>query len=327
MSLIGTLDSGLSAMNAFQQGLEVIGNNIANVNTVGYKDQTAQYSDNFSDILQQSSPGTGNAATTSGVQIGTGVTFAGVSTSFAEGQITETGQSTNLAISGAGFFNVADPVSGQVYATRAGNFSLDNSGDLVTPTGQDVQGLTGGTTSYNATVVNGALVFTPTNTAPSGVGNIKMSLNLSVGNGITNSTGGAFTDAQVAAAAPTLSSFSVNSAGQVVGSMSNGDTFVSGQVLIQNYNDPSALQNAGNNLFTGLEAAGPTNGSLSLSGGSNTPGTNNLGTIQGGSLEQSNVDLTQEFANMITAQRSFQAGSRLLTMSDTILEDVINLKR
>ena len=145
MSLIGTLDSGLSAMNAFQQGLEVIGNNIANVNTTGYKDQTrAVCEDGFSDILQQSSPGNGTIPNIPGVQIGTGVSFSGVATSFAEGQITATGQSTDLAISGAGFFNVQDAVSGQVFATRAGNFALDNNGELVTPTGQIVQGLTGG---------------------------------------------------------------------------------------------------------------------------------------------------------------------------------------
>jgi len=57
------------------------------------------------------------------------------------------------------------------------------------------------------------------------------------------------------------------------------------------------------------------------------PNANGLGSIQSGTLEQSNVDLTEEFSNMITMQRSFQAGSRLITISDSVLEDIVNLKQ
>ena len=65
---------------------------------------------------------------------------------------------------------------------------------------------------------------------------------------------------------------------------------------------------------------------LTLSAAANTAGTNGLGNIQSGALELSNVDLTNEFANLITTQRSFEAGSRLITISDTLLEDIVNLK-
>ena len=95
---------------------------------------------------------------------------------------------------------------------------------------------------------------------------------------------------------------------------------------MQNFQNPDALQNAGDNNYTNLQAATPVSGSLTLSAGSNTAGTNGLGSIQGGTLELSNVDLTNEFANLITTQRSFEAGSRLITVSDTILEDIVNLK-
>jgi flagellar hook protein FlgE len=59
----------------------------------------------------------------------------------------------------------------------------------------------------------------------------------------------------------------------------------------------------------------------------NAPGGNGLGIIQSGTIELSNVDLTEQFSDLITTQRSFQAGSRLITVSDTILEDIVNLKR
>jgi len=99
------------------------------------------------------------------------------------------------------------------------------------------------------------------------------------------------------------------------------------QILLQNFNDPSALVKEGNNLYSGFTAAGPTSGTTTLSGADNTAGSNGLGSIQSGTLELANVDLTDEFANMITVQRSFQASSRLITVSDTVLEDVVNLKR
>jgi flagellar hook protein FlgE len=75
-----------------------------------------------------------------------------------------------------------------------------------------------------------------------------------------------------------------------------------------------------------LEAAGPVQG-IGLSEAVNAPGSNGLGRIEVGTLELSNVDLSQEFADMIVVQRSFQAGSRVITVSDSMLEEVINLKR
>jgi len=79
----------------------------------------------------------------------------------------------------------------------------------------------------------------------------------------------------------------------------------------------------GNNLFTNMSSAGPLTTTL---GASNAPAQGGLGTIQGGTVEESNVDLTQEFSAMITMQRAFEANARLLTVSDTVLEDVVNMK-
>lgn len=282
MSLIGTMGSGVSALRTFMKGLEVIGNNIANVNTTGFKGSTAKYSDSFSNILVQSS--SNGTSTTPAVAVGTGVTLSGVTTNYTQGALSSTGKSTDLGVSGNGFFRVRNPVSGEEFVTRAGDFRWDEQGYLVTNDGYRVRGLVG--------------------TPPSAVGDIRLSTS---------------TDIQ---------SVSIDRSGSVIESYSDGTTAVTSQVLLQNFKDPAALVRQGNNLYSGMDAAGPTNGSVALlADGTNAPGTNGLGYIQSGTLELSNVDLTEQFSELITTQRSFQAGSRLLTVSDSVLEDIVNLKR
>jgi flagellar hook protein FlgE len=123
-----------------------------------------------------------------------------------------------------------------------------------------------------------------------------------------------------------LQSFSFDRQGNLVEFYSDGSSATTNQVLLQNYRDPTALQRAGDNLFTGFDAAGPVGG-FALTAANNKAGANGLGTIESGTLELSNVDLTEQFANMITAQRSFQASSRIVTVSDSVLEEIVNLKR
>lgn len=326
MALIGTLGSGVSALRSFVKGLEVIGNNITNVNTTGFKSSQAQYADSFSNILQRSAPSNGTASNTSTVAVGTGVRLSSITSRFSQGELSSTGQQTDLGVSGSGFFLVRDPQSGSQFVTRAGDFRVDDQGFLVTQQGFRVQGLADGSTAYDATVSGGSLVFTATNVSPSTVGDVRMNVDLSIGAGLTNSTGGAFTNLQVSAAAPRLQSFTIDQNGNAVAFMSNGDSFNRGRVLLQGFSDPSALVKEGNNLYSGMSNAGAISG-LTLSSANNSPGTSGLGHIQSGTLELSNVDLTEEFANMITTQRSFQAGSRLVTVSDTVLQDIVDLKR
>jgi len=288
MSLIGTLTSGVSAMRSFTKGLEVIGNNIANVNTVGYKSSEASYADSFSNTLRGSSPSNGSTPNTSATQVGTGVRLAGITSNYVQGGLSTTGVASDLGISGNGFFRVVNSVDGQEYASRAGNFRFDDQGYLVTAEGYRVQGLTGGTNISPPTAV-GAVQF---GTAPAGT---------------------------------QLQSYSVDRLGNVVEFYSDGSSTTTNRLLLQNFNDPSALQKVGNNLFAGFTAAGPIGGAA-LTAANNGPGENGLGTIEAGTLELSNVDLTDQFANMITTQRSFQASARLVTVSDAILEVSVNLK-
>ena len=290
MSLIGTLTSGVSALRGFTTGLEVIGNNIANVNTVGYKSSQANFADSFSNTLRGSAPSSGNFPNLSASQVGTGVRISGISANYGQGSISTTGVATDLGISGNGFFRVQSPVDGTEYATRAGNFRFDDNGYLVTPDGDRVQGLTGGTAGG----------------APGTVGDVRLNQNPPAG-------------AQ-------LQSFTFDRQGNMVEFYSDGTSFTTNRVLLQNFTDPSALQKIGNNRYVGMDAAGPVGG-LALNAASNGPGENGLGVREAGALELSNVDLTEQFANMITTQRSFQASSRLVTVSDSVLEDIVNLKR
>ena len=328
MSLISSLDSGISALEAFAKGMTVIANNIANVNTTGFKGSRAAYADNFNNMLQQAAPssGSGGGSNIDSMQVGTGAHLSAVAGDFAQGTLVSTGSNTDLGIAGNGFFRVRDSTSNIDYVTRSGDFRLDDQGYLVTSEGYRVQGLNDGAATFDATSLNGALTYTKTVTAPTAIGDLKIDFGVSIGTGLTNSTGGVFTDAEVEAGKPTMNSFTVDRTGNVIIGLSNGDTFVRGRVLLQNFSDPNALTRQGNNLFSGFEPAGPLGG-VDLSAANNSPGSNGVGQIQVGTLELSNVDISREFSNMIITQRSFQAASRIVTVSDSLLEEVINLKR
>lgn len=138
-----SFSASLSGLNANQQKLKVIGNNLANLNTVAFKTSTV----NFSDLVSQSVGG----SSANPAQIGLGVTTGAISPNFKQGGIENTGVPTNVAIQGSGFF-VIGGTAGQAY-TRAGNFSFDAGGVLVTPEGRPVLG-------YTATDVNGNIITT-----------------------------------------------------------------------------------------------------------------------------------------------------------------------
>jgi flagellar hook protein FlgE len=135
-----SLDSGVSALDQFQQDLNVIGNNIANVDTVGFKSANMQFADALSQTIGSNAAGV--------EQIGTGVVTSSIADTFTQGSIVSSGVPTNMAIDGNGFFLVQDPTSGEQYVTRDGNFTVNSSGNLVNSIGMEVLGYTtaGGTT-------------------------------------------------------------------------------------------------------------------------------------------------------------------------------------
>ncbi len=332
---MGSLGTGVSALQAFTQGMDVIGNNIANVNTTGFKSSTVDYENDFGQVLYESSGATGSSPITS--QIGSGVSVADIAGNYSQGNITSTGVSTDLAVSGNGYFVVEDG-SGDPFVTRAGNFSTSTSGYLQTSSGAYLVGLTGGSVSYTVSQdAGGNLVFTKdVTTAPSTVGKMTTSYTtptvendlLTVDKSVTK-----YDTAQIDTQAETtlgLTSYAFDSSGNLTFTLQNGDSYAAGQVLLTSFSNQNALVSAGNNLYTNLDAAGPLGGSLtisSLTAATNAPGTNGLGTFKTDSLESSNVDLTSELTNMISVERSFQAASRIITVSNDMLQDVVDLGR
>ena len=131
---VGSFSAGLSGLAANATYLSVIGNNLANINTIGFKSSTVS----FMDLVSQNVGG----SSANPMQVGLGVTTGSISPVFSQGSIESTRESTNVAIQGNGFFVVKDLNTDTTAYTRAGNFSFNNSGELVTPDGWFVQGFT-----------------------------------------------------------------------------------------------------------------------------------------------------------------------------------------
>ena len=269
-----SFNTGVTGLQAFQRQIDVIGNNIANVNTTGYKAARMNFQDNISQAIA------GNPA-----QVGSGVGLAAISNNFKDGTLARTGVSSDLAIAGNGFFVVKDATTGTQFATRAGDFHLDSAGHLINNDGLRVQGF-----NDTALTTRGDLLIDVPAAVPPVVPPV------------------------------TVKSFSIGQDGKITVTGTDGVSFVRGQVLLQNFQNPDALVKEGSNLYSGMANAGP----LALT---EPPPTNGLGLLESGVLEMSNVDLTSEMTNLIMAQRAFTANSKTISTSDEIMQEINNLKR
>lgn len=291
-----SFNNGLSGLEQFQKQMDVIGNNIANVNTTAFRSSRVEFADSFSNTLRNATTSS-TGASIAAMQVGTGVKTDAIATNFSlHGSNASTSYSTDLAIDGEGFFTVRDPATNITYATRAGDFKKDSSGYLITNEGMRVQGYSDSSLTT--------------------MGDIK------IDNTKDGTTPLAYTDPPNNTIAATMDSYTIGKDGtlQVTLNGVTPSTYTRGQVLLQNFTNPGALTKAGGNLYSGLSNAGP----LTAAG---APQSNGLGSIETSSLESSNVDLAQEMTNMITAQRAFQASSKIITTSDEMLQQVINLKQ
>jgi flagellar hook protein FlgE len=115
----------------------------------------------------------------------------------------------------------------------------------------------------------------------------------------------------------TLTSFNVTPTGVIQGVFSNGQTTTVGQVVLANFANPQGLSNSGGNNY----AATLSSGAASIG----TAGSDGLGSIQGGALEQSNVDMATEFSNLIMAERDYQANAKAIMTADDVTQTTINL--
>lgn len=281
--MLQSMFSGISGMRSHQRRMDVVGNDIANVNTPGYKQSDVSFKEAYVTTVRAPSPGT------PGMQVGLGAQVGSIVKNFRGGILMETGQSANMGISGEGFFVVSEPGgAGLNYFTRAGDFLQDVSatGDsyLINPDGKRVMG-----------VMTAALGDPP----PDMTGLTEAAL-------------------QEIILPPDTTSFSIGLDGVLYVSISGGSPQVAGRVALATFDNNTGLQALGNNLFQQTDSANIRPFANASESG--------VGQIFQGYLENSNVDLAQEFSDMIITQRGFQANSKSITTSDEMLMELLRLK-
>ncbi|MCL6548377.1 MAG: flagellar hook-basal body complex protein [Alicyclobacillus sp.] len=319
--MLRSMYSAISGMQAFETKLDVIGNNIANVNTAGFKSARADFSDVLSQTMATSSapvaqPGTFPYASggTNPVQVGLGVKVAAIETMFTQGADQTTGNPTDLAVNGAGLFAVTPDGGRTVYLTRAGDFTIDENNNLVLPDGSIALGFdaTSSLTGAGGTPVNGLGNGSTTSTAQLREMNLNRLLTAYNASQTPNPnyTLSANPDVQIAqdGAVSVL----------VVDPSNNTQRVTIGHLALATVNNPGGLERVGDTMFRVSNNSGaPTY---------QTAGWNGSGSIMSGALEMSNVDLTREFTEMIVAQRGFDANSRIIGTDNAVLNDIVNLK-
>ncbi|TSI11403.1 flagellar basal body rod protein FlgG [Lysinibacillus sp. BW-2-10] len=322
--MLRSMYSGISGLKNHQTKLDVIGNNISNVNTYGFKKSRVV----FKDLVSQSISGASGATqSTGGVnpkQVGLGSQMAAIDVIHGTGSLQTTARTLDLAIDGDGFFMVGDSTKapdattgvipadsgfGNLSYTRAGNFYMDANGYLVNSDGKYLVGVANKDLydKVDAAAASKADADKATATTAIGTDNLFK-------NGTLTVTG----DSPIKI--PTnAQSMSIGQDGTVTYVDVNGKLQFAGQLLLAKFPNTGGLEKSGNNYYQPTTNSGnPTIQTATQSG---------IGSIQSGFLEMSNVDLSEEFTEMIVAQRGFQANSRIITTSDSILEELVNLKR
>ena len=406
--MLRSLFSGITGLRQHQTLMDVVGNNIANVNTTGYKSSSVVFEDTLSQLMRAASAPNAGVGGVNPAQVGLGVQLGGISTNFAQGSAQNTGRATDLMVQGDGFFVLRNGNTEQY--TRAGSFTFDTDGRLVNPEGMRVQGWMGaaGVVNTNAAPTDillpaGTLIPPQASANVVVAGNIQPDPNaatdiLTLGQTVydasgaahpltitltgdgagnyaftvtdANDPGGTFSDpgatlafdpttgqltgtpvtdavvlpdgtttvtidfstmtrfggpksANVKSAdgyaAGSLQGFQISGDGSLTGVFSNGQKLLMAKVALAGFNNPMGLEKAGNSTYRSTTNSG--NPQI------NTPGGGGVGTLLGGAVEMSNVDLASEFTNLIIAQRGFQANSRVITTSDQMLQDLVDIKR
>ncbi len=417
--MMRSMFAAISGLRNHQTFLDVVGNNLANVNTVGFKMARVT----FQDILSQTVRGpSSSTATTGGInpaQVGLGMLIGGIDTIQSQGNLQSTSKPTDLALQGDGYFVLSDGAQ-QVFA-RDGSFDIATDGRLVSPnTGFVVQGWNAVAGVINSSVdpvgisipigkavigqvstqntlngnlnANAAAPFSTVISSYDALGGLHkvtveftktgantwtwtavtadvdgsavtyiagdtdtVALRTITFDGATGAVltpagnksititpaaaGGAaayalaidfteltqlvsaneVTSSSDGASAGSLVSFSIGNSGEISGIYSNGLNQTLGQIAIASFTNPGGLVREGSNVYTTSSNSGAAQIGL--------PGTGGRGQLSAGFLEMSNVDLAQQFTNMIIAERGFQANSRVITTSDEMLLDLVNLKR
>ncbi len=424
--MLRSMFSAISGLRGHQIMMDVIGNNIANVNTVGFKSGRVNFQDILSQTLHGATAPQGGLGSIDPAQIGLGMTVAGIDVLQTQGNLQSTGKTTDMAIQGDGFFIESDGSS--VSYTRDGAFDIALDGSLANPaSGLKVQGWqadangqidmtqpitnlvipigqrttalatsnvtlsgnldAGGTAAVQGPPAVAATTVPTTMTVFDSLGvshSVKITFTKTAANAwdwaatadpsdkfltitaaggpppvnqgvLTYTNGGVFSASTGSLAltfsngasnttpkidfsqmtqfsgtsqpagqtdgftSGTLVTFAVGDAGTLSGVYSNGQTQTLGQIALADFLNSAGLLRAGQNNFSATSASGAAN--------IGAAGTSGRGTVTTGALEMSNVDLATQFTGMITAERGFQANGRVITTSDEMLQELVNLKR
>ncbi len=280
--MLRTLWSGVSGLRTHAQRMDVIANDVANINTIGYKQSEVTFREQLITTIRAPALGT------TGQQIGLGVQMGGITRNFSDGVVMQTGMASNLAIAGKGFFAVSD-ASGNVFYTRAGDFvhdldstAADGSFNLLNSSGMRLRG-----------------VHSPDPIAAGGVDVSTM---------------------ETIVIPKETVSYSVAENGTLTCYDQGGAVLDTWQIGLAQFANNNGLKSEGSNLFSFTTAADVN--SMAYQGG-----IDGTGVLYQGYLESSNVDLSQEFTEMILTERGFQANSRSITTGDSMLQELLMLKR
>lgn len=379
--MLRSMLAGVAGLKAHQTKMDVIGNNIANVNTYGYKSSRVVFRDMYYQTLKNGSAAIGNVGGTNSSQVGYGSTVGSIDLNYSRSGFASTDKATDCYIDGEGYFILRDSAGNERY-TRVGQMDFDGDGNLVDPTGNYVCGypaenindqVTVGTSTINFGQDNGTvsgytvefkcnpasgaaptttvssdktkktitITYTPKTTGDqltaadlktalqgtwSGDGDLGLNKSLFTVTGNIGSDATGLTK-QITIGQPQiitnhfgqLINVAVTASGTITGQDTSGKIIIVGQLALANVPNPQALTSEGNCYFK----ANNNCGAITYS----TPGTQNLGSIKANALETSNVDLSNEISDMIMTERGFQANSKIITVSDELLDTLVNLKR
>ena len=290
--MMRSMFAAISGLKQHQTMLDVTANDIANVNTLGFKANRVTFKDSLSQLQRGAAGQTAGQGGQNPAQVGLGVGLSSIDSVMGGGALQTTGNVLDVAIQGEGWFRVgqgsAPAIPGQIEYTRAGNFSRNDQGYLVTQDGYYVVG-------------KGAAVTAPG--PPATYGPTAADSLINIPTGATN--------------------VSIGQDGAVsYVPIGGGGRVTAGYLSLAKFANEPGLERASGNRWLASPASG---GEVVGTAGTTPAGT--WGVTTSGTIEMSNVDLATEFTDMITAQRGFQANSRVIGAADEMLTELVNMKR
>lgn len=348
--MVKSMYAAITGLRAHQSKLDVISNNMANVNTWGYKSRSANFADAMYQNSIQGSGGTAANTYSGGMntsQLGFGVNMASISTDFTTGSWSPTGNGLHCMINGPSFFivgpfhSVGDPAAGGnavgitgdikgsgVSLSRVGIFNIDNNGYLVDDQGNYVYGYR----CTNTGRLNEASTFDGPGTTTAGGEATKYLKPLRIPqkaiadaadpttgqvpeNGLINDITGDVTGSERVK----MQSYTIAQDGTIVGIDDSSKPWVIGKIAVAHVENPNGLEQDAGYLYKVGDNAGEVQ---DMEAGSEA-----VGKILSGYLEMANVDLAVEISEMIKAQRGYQANTKVITVTDEMLEQLVNMKR